>query len=409
MSPFFIFFLDLFLVNISLFLFIDFRSSTSYENKKYKKTTSFINFLTINKNLEKKMRKNKKRVKILIVSGHKDILEEFKKLFKEDKGFYIIPVLISDREEIFSLIEQEVDVVVVDEILEKDTPTDKSLLYDIKNRYSLPVVYICYEDSDEEIKQLALFNYGYIVFPFNREYVLNTLYLAIQKSNLEKELDHKNKLKTLVIFAGGIAHDFNNLLGAIIGYSELLKFKTKKDAELTRYVDLILKASNRAKNLVELLTNFSRNWSRLKKQRFPFHIILKETIRSLQSEFPPTIEIVEDINKEGNEIYADPTNIYLLCLYLIKISRQLLDSSGKIKVSLKRDVFSKKTRSLDEHLRLSMEIKSKNKIEDNYIQEMQNEIHSFKISEIVEELSGILNIEKQDEQSVFIELFIPID
>jgi len=58
----------------------------------------------------------------------------------------------------------------------------------------------------------------------------------------------------------GIAHDFNNILGAILGYTELSKhvIAAGNPEAVERYLDEILKASQRAKELVAQMLTFSR-------------------------------------------------------------------------------------------------------------------------------------------------------
>ena len=66
------------------------------------------------------------------------------------------------------------------------------------------------------------------------------------------------KLEALGTLAGGIAHDFNNVLGAVLGYGELAIQHTAPGSAQRRYVDNIVVAANRARQLVARILAFSR-------------------------------------------------------------------------------------------------------------------------------------------------------
>ena len=79
-----------------------------------------------------------------------------------------------------------------------------------------------------------------------------------EKSTLEAQLRHAQKMEAVGQLAGGVAHDFNNFLTAIVGYANILLMKLPEDIALKSYVDNILAASERAANLTQSLLAFSR-------------------------------------------------------------------------------------------------------------------------------------------------------
>ena len=72
------------------------------------------------------------------------------------------------------------------------------------------------------------------------------------------QLHQSQKLEALGTLAGGIAHDFNNMLGAVLGYGELAAQHTEPGSPVRRYVDNILVAATRARDLVARILAFSR-------------------------------------------------------------------------------------------------------------------------------------------------------
>jgi len=77
-----------------------------------------------------------------------------------------------------------------------------------------------------------------------------------EKGNLETQLLQAQKMEAIGALAGGIAHDFNNILSAVIGYTELSMLS---EGAPTEYLQEVLKASNRAKDLVKQILAFSRS------------------------------------------------------------------------------------------------------------------------------------------------------
>ena len=72
------------------------------------------------------------------------------------------------------------------------------------------------------------------------------------------QLHQSQKLEALGTLAGGIAHDFNNILGAVLGYGELAVQHTAAGSPQRRYIDNIVTAANRARDLVARILAFSR-------------------------------------------------------------------------------------------------------------------------------------------------------
>ena len=96
-----------------------------------------------------------------------------------------------------------------------------------------------------------------------------TGYVALKRDvtetvNLENHLRQTQKMEAIGTLAGGIAHDFNNMLGAMMGYTELIKLKTT-DRGIYPFLEQILKACNRSRDLVQQILTFSRQREQEKK------------------------------------------------------------------------------------------------------------------------------------------------
>lgn len=127
---------------------------------------------------------------------------------------------------------------------------------------------------------------------------------------LEADLQQARKMEAIGLLAGGIAHDFNNILAAIMGFTELSLLKISADSPIRENLVQVLKASERASEVVKQILTFTRQRA---PERRPIGIvqIIFDTIKLLRSSLPSTIEICEDFAVKPGEdvVLADPGQI----------------------------------------------------------------------------------------------------
>lgn len=155
-----------------------------------------------------------------------------------------------------------------------------------------------------------------------------------EKSKLEKQLRHSDKIKAIGTLAGGIAHDFNNILVAILGYIEVALYNIPDDSNLRPYMEQMKKACHRAIKLVKQLLTFSRE---TEGERNPIQLstIIKESLKMLRPLIPATIDIKQNLKNPGI-IHGDPTHIYQIMMNLCKNAADAMkEKGGVINVSLK--------------------------------------------------------------------------
>ena len=159
---------------------------------------------------------------------------------------------------------------------------------------------------------------------------LNLIRDITQQRKLESQLQQAQKMEAIGTLAGGIAHDFNNILGAIIGFGEILKYsKIPRDSDLQNDLDQILKAGNRAKDLVKQILAFSRQ---VEQEEKPLLIvpIVAETLKLLRATLPTTIEIIEGIEKTNATIIGDPSQINQIIMNLCTNAAHAMQASGGV-------------------------------------------------------------------------------
>jgi signal transduction histidine kinase/ActR/RegA family two-component response regulator len=152
--------------------------------------------------------------------------------------------------------------------------------------------------------------------------------LEEERTRMERQLLHAQKMEAIGTLAGGIAHDFNNILSAIVGFAELSLIYPKLDAALKTNIEKILNASFRAKDLVRQVLTFSRE---AKEEPKPIMIkpVVEEALDFIRASFPTTIEIKRDLNSNGT-IFADPSQIHQLIMNICTNAGHAMETGGGI-------------------------------------------------------------------------------
>lgn len=150
---------------------------------------------------------------------------------------------------------------------------------------------------------------------------------------VEKQLRHSQKMEAIGTLAGGIAHDFNNILSGIFGFAELAKIEFDNPEKTGKYIDQIIKGSQRARELVQQILTFSRQ-TESKKSLLKFYLVVKEAIKFLRSSIPSTIKIRENI-RSHKTVLADATQAHQVVLNLCTNAYHAMrDSGGTLTVEL---------------------------------------------------------------------------
>jgi signal transduction histidine kinase/CheY-like chemotaxis protein len=162
-----------------------------------------------------------------------------------------------------------------------------------------------------------------------------------EKAKLESQLRQVYKMEAIGTMAGGIAHDFNNILTIILGNADLARYVLQDDAPARQYVNKILEASGRAKEMVRQILAFSRQ---AKQDLIPVrpHMIFSETLKLLRSTIPSSVDIQQDLNRQCRTIKADPTQLNQVLINLCANAVHAMDDKGTLRVSLQEVKLSSK-------------------------------------------------------------------
>ncbi len=154
------------------------------------------------------------------------------------------------------------------------------------------------------------------------------------QKKLEKQLINAQKMEAIGTLAGGIAHDFNNILTAIIGFSEIVKYELEQKKFECSRINEVLRASNRAKELVNQILVLSRR-NEIEKKPVRVDLVVKEALKLIRSSVPASIEIIQNIEETTGTVNADPSQIHQVVMNLCTNAYQAADSEkGRIKIGL---------------------------------------------------------------------------
>jgi PAS domain S-box-containing protein len=153
--------------------------------------------------------------------------------------------------------------------------------------------------------------------------------MEIEKMQLETQLHQAQKLKSIGTLVGGIAHGFNNILTPIIGYTEMALDSTSPRDPRQNDLKNILKASNRAKDLVRQLLIFGQADAKV-FQRTNMYSIIKEVIKIIRPTISPNIELKLKPDRRCDDVLGDAIELKQVIINLCSNANDAMLSDGGI-------------------------------------------------------------------------------
>jgi CheY-like chemotaxis protein len=157
---------------------------------------------------------------------------------------------------------------------------------------------------------------------------------AHERTKLEDRLRQAQKLEAIGTLAGGIAHDFNNILGGIMGFADLGLHEAEDPVATIRNFGEILRAGQRARDVVRQILSFSRNQDQHRKA-LNLEPPVREALILLRATLPASIEITTSFDAQIPTVLADGSQVHQIVTNLATNAWHALgDRQGKIDVRL---------------------------------------------------------------------------
>jgi PAS domain S-box-containing protein len=156
-----------------------------------------------------------------------------------------------------------------------------------------------------------------------------------QREALQQQLIQAQRMETLGSLAGGIAHDFNNILAAIFGFTEIALATTNPSDQSKHYHKQVLKASERARELVKRILSFSRFHE---PERRPVRLreLLEEANKFIRAALPSSVEIAFHVECDCPPTLADPHQLHQVLLNLATNAAHAIGSrAGLLAITLR--------------------------------------------------------------------------
>jgi two-component system CheB/CheR fusion protein len=153
----------------------------------------------------------------------------------------------------------------------------------------------------------------------------------LERTKLEAQLHHAQKMEAIGNLTGGMAHDFNNLLGVIVGNIDLLRELRKEDADIDELSREALDAAFRGASLTRRLLAFARQQP-LRPQRVDVNELVSGITRLLSRTLGEDIEFTLDLPAQLWPVAVDPAQLEASLTNLANNARDAMPGGGNLMI-----------------------------------------------------------------------------
>ncbi len=137
-----------------------------------------------------------------------------------------------------------------------------------------------------------------------------------ERQELERRLQHAQKLESLGVLAGGLAHDFNNLLMAVLGNLDLAQQGLSPLSPAREGIEQAMAAARRATDLTRQMLAYSGK-GRFVVTRLDLNAVVRENADLLRAAVSRTVTLALDLNAGPVCFEGDPAQVQQVVMNLI--------------------------------------------------------------------------------------------
>ncbi len=150
-----------------------------------------------------------------------------------------------------------------------------------------------------------------------------------ERLDMERRMQHVQKLESLGVLAGGIAHDFNNILVAVLGYADLALSELPQSSPARESVGEIEIAARRAAELCRQMLAYSG------RGKFVIELIdlgelVADTMHLLKASISKKATLVLDLAQALPPIEGDATQVRQVLMNLATNASEAVGSQGGV-------------------------------------------------------------------------------
>lgn len=167
-----------------------------------------------------------------------------------------------------------------------------------------------------------------------KEDVTASMQAQEELKKMEEQLRLSQKMQTIGTLAGGIAHDFNNILTPIFGFAHMILNGVEKDSQVHSDASHIIKAAERARDLVRQILAFARKGEQ-KREVLKLSAVVNDSVKMLQAMLPSSIKINAEVCDRCPPILGDATQLHQVIMNLGTNAYQAIGNKlGQINIGI---------------------------------------------------------------------------
>ncbi len=185
------------------------------------------------------------------------------------------------------------------------------------------------------------------------------------RKELEKQVQHAEKLKSLGVLAGGIAHDFNNLLAAVIGFADLALENLPADAPARRHIEEVVTAGERAAELTRQMLAYSGK-GRFEPRVLDLHEVVAKLDSLMRAAVSKKAVLRYDLAEDLPAVKADASQIQQVLMNLVTNASDAIGKNDGV-INVKTAVMAADRDYLDQTCLLSQRGSNEELPEGDYV------------------------------------------